>query len=177
MYPDFTADELLTMGDKLNHDFDLSFARHRLIELGVPFDRRVDRLAGGQRAQVALCLALAKRPQLLLLDEPLASLDPLARREFLAALRVAVAEEPMTIILSSHLITDLEQRRRPKIAGVQRVVSVSNADRQATLLVRTNGDTLDPAWDKHDVSLEGMVLGSLASPSPHGLAELEKADA
>ena len=109
LYRDFTADELLTMGDKLNHEFDLPFARARLVDVGIPLDRRVDRLSGGQRAQVALCLALAKRPGLLLLDEPLASLDPLARREFLSALMDAVAEEPMTVVLSSHLIADLER--------------------------------------------------------------------
>jgi hypothetical protein len=109
LYRDFTADELLTMGDRLNADFDVAFGRERLRKVAVPLDRRVDRLSGGQRAQVALCLALAKRPQLLLLDEPLASLDPLARREFLSALVDAVAEAPMTVILSSHLISDLER--------------------------------------------------------------------
>jgi ABC-2 type transport system ATP-binding protein len=109
LYRDFTADELLTMGNKLNHRFDLSFARARLVDVGITLDRRVDRLSGGERAQVALCLALAKRPGLLLLDEPLASLDPLARREFLSALMDAVAEEPMTVVLSSHLIADLER--------------------------------------------------------------------
>ena len=109
LYRDFTADELLTMGDKLNRDFDVAFGRERLSKVGVPLDRRVDQLSGGQRAQVALCLALAKRPRLLLLDEPLASLDPLARREFLSAMVDAVAETPMTVVLSSHLITDLER--------------------------------------------------------------------
>jgi ABC-2 type transport system ATP-binding protein len=109
LYPDFTTDELLTMGEKLNRQFDVAFARDRLLTVGVPRDRRVDKLSGGQRSQVALCLALAKRPELLLLDEPLASLDPLARREFLAALMDAVAETQMTILLSSHLITDLER--------------------------------------------------------------------
>ena len=109
LYRDFTADEFLTMGDRLNADFAVAFGRERLRKVGVPLDQRVDRLSGGQRAQVALCLALAKRPQLLLLDEPLASLDPLARREFLSALVDAVAEEPMTVIRSSHLISDLER--------------------------------------------------------------------
>jgi ABC-2 type transport system ATP-binding protein len=109
LYRDFTANELLTMGDKLNRAFDLPFARARLVDVGIPLDRRMERLSGGQRAQVALCLALAKRPGLLLLDEPLASLDPLARREFLSALMDAVAEEPMTVVLSSHLIADLER--------------------------------------------------------------------
>jgi ABC-2 type transport system ATP-binding protein len=110
LYRNFTADELLTMGAKLNGDeFDGAFGRARLEEVGIPLDRRVDRLSGGQHAQVALCLALAKRPELLLLDEPLASLDPLARREFLSALMDAAAERPMTVILSSHLVADLER--------------------------------------------------------------------
>ncbi|MGH8956827.1 MAG: ATP-binding cassette domain-containing protein [Microbacterium sp.] len=97
------------MGDKLNRNFDVAFGRERLPKVGVPLDRRVDQLSGGQRAQVALSLALAKRPRLLLLDEPLASLDPLARREFLSAMIDAVAQAPMTVVLSSHLIADLER--------------------------------------------------------------------
>ena len=69
----------------------------------------VGKLSGGQRAQVALALALAKRPRLLLLDEPVASLDPLARREFLQALMGSVAETGTTVLLSSHLLADLER--------------------------------------------------------------------
>lgn len=207
LYRDFTADELLTMGDRLNADFDVAFGRERLRKVGVPLDRRVDRLSGGQRAQVALCLALAKRPQLLLLDEPLASLDPLARREFLSALVDAVAEEPMTVILSSHLISDLERvcdhllvlhsghvqingetdqvlathkiligpggPRRSRIAGVERIISAADAQRQGTLLVRTNGQVVDPSWEQHDVTLEDVVLAYLAAPSAETLLDHE----
>jgi ABC-2 type transport system ATP-binding protein len=211
LYRDFTANELLTMGDKLNRAFDLPFARARLVDVGIPLDRRMERLSGGQRAQVALCLALAKRPGLLLLDEPLASLDPLARREFLSALMGAVAGEPMTVVLSSHLIADLERvcdhlmvlrsgqvqalgatddlvathkmligpphRRRPKLAGVERIVSSSKTERQVQLLVRTSGDILDPAWDQYDVSLEDVVLAYLAERAVDPLLDLEVADA
>jgi ABC-2 type transport system ATP-binding protein len=211
LYRDFTADELLTMGDKLNGSFDLSFARARLGEVGIPLDRRTHRLSGGQRAQVALCLALAKRPGLLLLDEPLASLDPLARREFLSALMDAVAEEPMTVVLSSHLIADLErvcdhlmvlrsgqvqtlgasdelvathkllcgppQPRRPRIAGVEQILSATRAERELQLLVRTNGEILDPAWDQYDVSLEDVVLGYLAERTGEALLDVEVAGA
>ncbi|HEU4426820.1 MAG TPA: ABC transporter ATP-binding protein [Pilimelia sp.] len=109
LYRDFTAAELITMGGRLNRRWDAHLARGRLGMLGVPLDRRVERLSGGQRAQVALTLALAKRPDLLLLDEPVASLDPLARREFLQALMGAVAEEGTTVLLSSHLLGDLER--------------------------------------------------------------------
>jgi ABC-2 type transport system ATP-binding protein len=77
----------------------------------IPLDQRVGTLSGGQRAQVALALTLAKRPRLLLLDEPVAALDPLARRTFLATLTSAVtdADGGLTVVLSSHLVTDMER--------------------------------------------------------------------
>jgi ABC-type multidrug transport system ATPase subunit len=109
LYRDFTAAELVTMGGKLNRRWDATLARTRLAQLGLPPDRPVGKLSGGQRAQVALALALAKRPSLLLLDEPVASLDPLARREFLQALMGSVAETGTTVLLSSHILADLER--------------------------------------------------------------------
>lgn len=109
LYPDFTAADLITMGAKLNHRWDRALAHERLGRLQIPPDRPVGKLSGGQRAQVALTLALAKRPALLLLDEPVASLDPLARREFLQALMGSVAEEGTAVLLSSHLLGDLER--------------------------------------------------------------------
>ena len=109
LYGDFNVADHLTMGAKLNPRFDQALARDRLGRLGIPLDRRVGTLSGGQRAQVALAMALAKRPELLLLDEPVASLDPLARREFLQALMGSVAEQGLTVLLSSHLLTDLER--------------------------------------------------------------------
>jgi ABC-2 type transport system ATP-binding protein len=66
-------------------------------------------LSGGQRAQLALTLGVAKRPELLILDEPVSSLDPLARREFLQDLMEAVAEQELSVVLSSHLVSDLER--------------------------------------------------------------------
>jgi ABC-2 type transport system ATP-binding protein len=109
LYGDLNGAEHLRLGVELNRRFDQTLARDRLERLGVPLDRRVDRLSGGQRAQVALAMALAKRPELLLLDEPVASLDPLARREFLQALMGSVAEQGLTVVLSSHLLADLER--------------------------------------------------------------------
>jgi ABC-2 type transport system ATP-binding protein len=109
LYGGFTADDLVAMGRRLNRRWDGSLARGRLGRIGIPLDRKVGKLSGGQRAQVALSLALAKRPELLLLDEPIASLDPLARREFLQGLMGAVAEEGTTVLLSSHLLADLER--------------------------------------------------------------------
>jgi ABC-type multidrug transport system ATPase subunit len=109
LYLDFTAAELVTMGAKLNRRWDGALARNRLAQLGIPPNKPAGKLSGGQRAQVALALALAKRPRLLLLDEPLASLDPLARREFLQSLMGSVAESGTTVLLSSHLLADLER--------------------------------------------------------------------
>jgi ABC-2 type transport system ATP-binding protein len=109
LYHRFEVEEMLTLGRRLNRRWDAAWAEERLRGLGIPLEKRVGALSGGQRAQVALALALAKRPELLLLDEPVASLDPLARREFLRALMDAVAETGVTVILSSHLIADLER--------------------------------------------------------------------
>jgi ABC-2 type transport system ATP-binding protein len=109
LYRDFTAAELITMGGKLNRRWDAALARDRLASLGIAPDKPVGKLSGGQRAQVALALALAKRPRLLLLDEPIASLDPLARREFMQALMGAVGESGTSVLLSSHLLADMER--------------------------------------------------------------------
>ena len=84
-------------------------ARARVEKLGLDPRQRAGKLSGGQRAQLALTLALAKRPELLILDEPVASLDPLARREFLQHLMEAVAEHELSVVLSSHLVADLER--------------------------------------------------------------------
>lgn len=109
LYADFTAAKLITMGGKVNRRWDSAWATDRLGRLGIPLDRRVGKLSGGQRAQVALALALAKHPALLLLDEPVANLDPLARREFLQMLMGSTAEHGTTVLLSSHLLGDLER--------------------------------------------------------------------
>ncbi|MFG1883625.1 ABC transporter ATP-binding protein [Micromonospora sp. NPDC049102] len=108
LYRDFTAAELVVAGGKLNRRWDAALARTRLAQLGIPPDKPVGKLSGGQRAQVALALALAKQPRLLL-DEPVASLDPLARREFLQSLMGSVADSGTTVLLSSHLLADLER--------------------------------------------------------------------
>jgi len=109
LYRNFTVEDMLSFGRHLNPAWDDQLARSRLDRLDIPLGDRVGELSGGQRGQLALALALAKRPRVLLLDEPLASLDPLARREFLQTLMESVAEGDMTVLLSSHLVTDLER--------------------------------------------------------------------
>ena len=110
LYRRLTAEDHIGIGAHLNPRWDGESVRARLGGLRIPLDRPVGTLSGGQRAQVALALTLAKRPRLLLLDEPLAALDPLARRHFLATLAEAAAGgEGLTIVLSSHLIADIER--------------------------------------------------------------------
>jgi ABC-2 type transport system ATP-binding protein len=109
LYSGFTVAETLKVGRKLNPTWDDEIARRRIELVGLPLGRKVGKLSGGQQAQVALTLALAKRPDLLVLDEPVASLDPLARREFLQSLMEAVSEGGVTVVLSSHIVADLER--------------------------------------------------------------------
>ncbi|WP_109510236.1 ABC transporter ATP-binding protein [Nocardioides speluncae] len=114
LYKRFSVADLLRMGRELNRTWDQDWAVRRITALDIPLTRRAGELSGGQQSQVALALALAKRPRLLVLDEPLASLDPLARREFMQTLMSAVAEpmsgdEELTVLLSSHNVADLER--------------------------------------------------------------------
>jgi ABC-2 type transport system ATP-binding protein len=99
----------LKLGAHLNPGWDESLANDRIQRLGLDPRQRAGRLSGGQRAQLALTLGIAKRPELLILDEPVASLDPLARREFLQDLMEAVAEQNLSVVLSSHLVSDVER--------------------------------------------------------------------
>lgn len=109
LYPTLTVADHLRLGAWLNPGWDAELAEQRIAELGLDPKQRAGKLSGGEHAQLALTLAIAKRPELLVLDEPVASLDPLARHEFLQRLMAAVAEDEMTVILSSHLVADLER--------------------------------------------------------------------
>jgi ABC-2 type transport system ATP-binding protein len=108
-YARLTVAQHLRMGAWLNPTWDAEFATSRVEELGLDPSQRAGTLSGGQRAQLALTLAVAKRPELLVLDEPVAALDPLARREFLQTLMEVVAVHGVSVVLSSHLIVDIER--------------------------------------------------------------------
>jgi ABC-2 type transport system ATP-binding protein len=108
-YAHLSVDTHLRMGAYLNSTWDQDLARSRVEKLRVDLRQKAGSLSGGQRAQLALTLAIAKQPELLLLDEPVASLDPLARREFLQSLMEVVAVQGVSVILSSHLVADLER--------------------------------------------------------------------
>jgi ABC-2 type transport system ATP-binding protein len=107
LYHSFTVAELLRFGAMLNPRWDQAVADHWLERFDLPPDRRVGQLSGGQRTQLALALALAKRPRLLLLDEPMADLDPLVRHDLTRLLMETVAAEGLTVVLSSHVLAEL----------------------------------------------------------------------
>ena len=109
VYTGLTVRDHLDLGRHLNPAWNDEIARDRVRRLGLDPKQRAGKLSGGQRAQLALTLGIAKQPELLILDEPVAALDPLARREFMQNLMESVAEQEMSVILSSHLVSDVER--------------------------------------------------------------------
>jgi ABC-2 type transport system ATP-binding protein len=109
MYPDFTVADMFHLGEAMNPAWDMGMARARMEALDTPLNRKVKALSGGQQAQVALAMALAKRAPLLVLDEPVASLDPVARLEFMREVMAQVAGGDLTVIIASHVVSELER--------------------------------------------------------------------
>jgi ABC-2 type transport system ATP-binding protein len=191
LYRRFRVRDLLHMGRAMNPTWGQELAERRLTDLGIPLDRPAGKLSGGQQAQVALALALAKRPRLLILDEPVASLDPLARREFMQTLMATVADGEITVLLSSHNVAELERvcdhlvlvtDGRLQLVGeidalldAHRVltgpgmdlpsrlgvVHVDRGERVAHVLARVDSAEPMPGWEAHPVGLEELVLGYL----------------
>jgi ABC-2 type transport system ATP-binding protein len=187
-YGGFSVEEHLRLGARLNPGWDDALAHRRIARLGLDARQKARKLSGGQRAQLALTLGIAKRPELLLLDEPVAALDPLNRREFLQSLMEAVAEHELSVVLSSHLVSDLERvcdylivlvgsrvqladdldtvlATHHRLVGPRadapeyvEVISASHTERQSTLLVRTRQPIIDPSWTVARPTLEDIVL-------------------
>ena len=109
LYKNLSVADMLHVTRNLNRRFDDGYANARLNELGIPRERKAGNLSGGQQTQVALTLALARHPELLVLDEPMAMLDPLARHDFMAAVMTAVADDGVSVVLSSHVLAELER--------------------------------------------------------------------
>jgi ABC-2 type transport system ATP-binding protein len=155
-YAGLSVADHLKLGARLNPGWDDALARDRIGRLGLDPARRAGKLSGGQRAQLALTLGIAKRPQLLILDEPVAALDPLARREFLQGLMEATVEQQLSVVLSSHLVSDLERACDYLIVLVDSRVRV--AGEVADLLAihhRLSGPRRDPVRlpaDQHVVA-------------------------
>jgi ABC-2 type transport system ATP-binding protein len=126
LYKNLPVADMIYLTRSLNRHFDQPYARARLDELGIPLKRKAGKLSGGQQAQLALTLALARRPKLLVLDEPVAMLDPVARHDFMATVLAAASVHGVSVLLSSHVLTELERvanylivlaRGRVRLAG------------------------------------------------------------
>jgi ABC-2 type transport system ATP-binding protein len=109
LYKNLSAADMLHLTRSLSRRFDQPYAKARLGELGIPLKQKAGRLSGGQQAQLALTLALARRPRLLVLDEPVAMLDPIARHDFMATVAAAATGDEVSVLLSSHVLAELER--------------------------------------------------------------------
>jgi ABC-2 type transport system ATP-binding protein len=180
LYDGLSVNDHLDLAAQLRPGFDRTYALQRLAQLDIPGGRGARSLSGGQQAQVALALALGTRAPILLLDEPLASLDPLARREFLHVLTDAVRGDGATALLSSHIVTDIEQAcDRLIVLGVGRVllhetVATALAEHAISMTERGNAVASFAAADgsriflvrgdgERPATLEEVVLGYLSS--------------
>jgi ABC-2 type transport system ATP-binding protein len=189
LYPNLTVAETLTFGARTNRRWDQPYAERLVAEADVPLSAKVGTLSGGQRTRVAMTLALGKRPDLVLLDEPLADLDPLARVETLQLLMAQTRERGITVVLSSHVLADLGgtcdhllmimngrvvlSGGVPELLASHRLVTGPrprpgmpvNEGAQATVLARDVPLSVGPAWSVAPASLEDLVLGYMRVPA------------
>jgi ABC-2 type transport system ATP-binding protein len=173
MYAALSVADHLRLGAHLNPGWDGKLASDRIGSLGLDLAQKAGKLSGGQRAQLALTLAISKRPELLILDEPVASLDPLARRDFLRELAQTVADQRLSVVLSSHLVADLERVCDYLIVLVGSQVRI--AGDVAQLLgthVRLTGARRDPAtlpagWQIVSASHSGQQTTLILRAGPH----------
>ena len=178
LYGHLPAGDMLRVARNLNLTWDEDRAQARLAELAIPLDRKVRQLSGGQRAQLALTIALAKRPEVLILDEPLASLDPLARHDVVSELeriadylvvlnegRLQLAGEVDALLDTHRILTGPGGEMALNLKQFA-VVQVRQAGAQAHLLVRTSSaaDPAPPGWLSSPASLEDLVLAYLRDP-------------
>ena len=154
-YSRLSVADHLQLGARLNPAWDDSLAQQRIQRLRLDPKQRAGKLSGGQRAQLALTLGLAKRPELLILDEPVAALDPLARREFLQDLMEAVAEQELSVVLSSHLVSDVERACDYLIVLVDSRVQVSG---EIDTLLATHFRLTGPRRDQKDLPRDQHVV-------------------
>jgi ABC-2 type transport system ATP-binding protein len=186
LYGNLSPADLLHLTRNLSRRFDQRYAEARLAGLGIPLDRKAGKLSGGQQAQLALSLALARRPRLLVLDEPTAMLDPIARRDFMAAVMSATARDGVSVLLSSHVLAELEQvasylvllsggrvRLAGEVAGLlagHRLLigpaeEAGHGPQPDRLVVReAAGDPVPAGWQAYRVSLEELTLAYLREP-------------
>src|SRR5579871_1493253 len=152
LYKNLSAADMLHLTRNLNRLFDQRYAEARLGDLGIPLKQKSGKLSGGQQAQLALTLALARRPRLLVLDEPMAMLDPLARHDFMATVITAMAEDGVSVLLSSHVLAELE--------------------RVADYLVLLSGGSVQVAGEVDDLLAHHRVLTGPAADADRAIERL-----
>ncbi len=148
LYRTMSVADMLHLTRNLTRRFDQHYAQARLAELAIPLKRKAGKLSGGQQAQLALTLALARRPRLLVLDEPVAMLDPIARHDFMATVLAAAAADGVSVLLSSHVLTELE-----RVADYLILLSQGR--------IRLAGEVGDLLATRHQASLEELALNYL----------------
>jgi ABC-2 type transport system ATP-binding protein len=153
LYKSLSVADMLNVTRSLNRRFDQSYAMARLAELGIPPRRKAGKLSGGQQAQLALTLALARRPRLLVLDEPVAMLDPVARHDFMATVLAVSAADGVSVLLSSHVLTELE-----RVASYLILLSRGQ--------VRLAGQVDDLLATRGRASLEELAMAYLRETTP-----------
>jgi ABC-2 type transport system ATP-binding protein len=158
VYAGMSIADHFKLGAHLNPRWDMDLARERVAHLGLDQKQKAGRLSGGQRA---LTMALAKQPSLLILDEPTAALDPLARREFMTDLAKAAAERNLSVLLSSHLIEDLER-------ACDYLIVLANGRVQAA------GRVPDLLAAQQPASVQELVLGYLSRARGNGETEVAR---
>jgi ABC-2 type transport system ATP-binding protein len=153
VYKNLSVTDMLHLTRNLNRRFDEAAARNRLADLDIPLNKKSGKLSGGQQAQLALTIALARRPRLLILDEPLSALDPLARQDFMATVMTAMADDGMSVLLSSHALAELE--------------------RVADYLIVLGGGRVRIAGDVEDLLAEHQMLSGPAAEADAHAAHLK----
>jgi ABC-2 type transport system ATP-binding protein len=153
VYKNLSVADMICVTRSLNRRFDQRYARFRLDELGIPSKGKTGKLSGGQQAQLALTLALARRPRLLVLDEPVAMLDPIARHDFMATVLSAAAADGVSVLLSSHVLTELE-----RVASYLILLSRGQ--------VRMAGEVDDLLATHGQASLEELAMACLRETTP-----------
>jgi ABC-2 type transport system ATP-binding protein len=153
LYKNLRVTDMLYLTRNLNRRFDQRYATTRLDDLGIPLRRKAGKLSGGQQAQLALTLALARRPQLLVLDEPVAMLDPVARHSFMATVREAAAADGVSVLLSSHVLTELER-------VTSYLVLLTRGE------VRLTGEITDLLASHGEATLEDLAMTYLRETAP-----------
>jgi ABC-2 type transport system ATP-binding protein len=153
VYKNLPVADMIYVTRSLNRRFDRPYAQARLDQLGIPLKRKAGKLSGGQQAQLALTLALARRPRLLVLDEPVAMLDPVARHDFMATVLAAVSADGVSVLLSSHVLTELE-----RVAGYLILLARGQ--------VRLAGEVDDLLAAHGQASLEELAMAYLRESPP-----------